>query len=70
MEARMLAHYFEGLDGAGLIPAADDDRRLLLDVYGVVKAMYEVRYELANRPAWTSWPLAAISEMFDLAATR
>jgi maltose alpha-D-glucosyltransferase/alpha-amylase len=70
MEARMLAHYFEGLDGAGLIPAADDDRRLLLDVYVVVKAMYEVRYELANRPAWTSWPLAAISEMFDLAATR
>ncbi len=70
MESEMLASYFDGLDGTGLVPADDADRRLLLDVYVVVKAMYEVRYELANRPAWTSWPLAAISEMFDRAALR
>jgi maltose alpha-D-glucosyltransferase/alpha-amylase len=70
MESEMLATYFDGLDGTGLVPADDADRRLLLDVYVVVKAMYEVRYELANRPAWTSWPLAAISEMFDRAAIR
>jgi maltose alpha-D-glucosyltransferase/alpha-amylase len=70
METEMLTSYFDGLDSAGLIPADDADRRLLLDIYVAVKAMYEVRYELANRPAWTSWPLAAISEMFERVAPR
>jgi maltose alpha-D-glucosyltransferase/alpha-amylase len=70
MESEMLATYFAGLDGTELIPAEDADRRLLLDIYVAVKAMYEVRYELANRPAWTSWPLTAISEMFDRVTPR
>jgi maltose alpha-D-glucosyltransferase/alpha-amylase len=70
MESEMLVTYFDGLEGTGLVPADDADRRLLLDIYVAVKAMYEVRYELANRPAWTSWPLTAISEMFDRVATR
>ena len=68
MESEMLATYFDGLDGTGLVPGRRADRRLLLDIYVLVKAMYEVRYELANRPAWTSWPLTAISEMFDRVA--
>ena len=38
-------------------------RRLLLDVYTLVKALYEVRYELANRPEWVAWPMAALSEL-------
>ena len=29
----------------------------------LLKALYEVRYELANRPAWVSWPLAAVAQM-------
>jgi maltose alpha-D-glucosyltransferase/alpha-amylase len=61
----LLDAYFEHIDGAGLIPAADADRRLLLDVYAATKALYEVRYELANRPDWVSWPMSAILEMLD-----
>jgi maltose alpha-D-glucosyltransferase / alpha-amylase len=49
--------------GAGLIPADDADARLLLDAHIVLKALYEVRYELANRPDWVSWPLAAVAQM-------
>ncbi len=49
--------------GDGLIPADDVDARLLLDAHVVLKALYEVRYELANRPAWVSWPLGAIAHM-------
>jgi maltose alpha-D-glucosyltransferase/alpha-amylase len=60
---RLLDAYFAAIDDAGLIPAADDDRRLLLDVYMLVKAMYEVRYELSNRPDWVGWPIAAIVEL-------
>jgi len=60
---RLLDSYFAAIEDAGLIPAADDDRRLLLDVYMLVKAMYEVRYELSNRPDWVGWPIASIVEL-------
>jgi maltose alpha-D-glucosyltransferase/alpha-amylase len=36
---------------------------LLLDAHIVLKALYEVRYELANRPAWVGWPLAGIVDL-------
>jgi maltose alpha-D-glucosyltransferase/alpha-amylase len=49
--------------GAALIPGDDADARLLLDAHVVLKALYEVRYELANRPTWVSWPLAALDRM-------
>jgi maltose alpha-D-glucosyltransferase/alpha-amylase len=49
--------------GAGLIPDDDNDARLLLDAHVLLKALYEVRYELANRPAWVSWPLGAVALM-------
>ena len=57
----------EGTTAAGsgdqLIPADDADARLLLDAHIVLKALYEVRYELANRPRWVSWPLGAVVQM-------
>ena len=52
-----------GRPGARLIPADDADARLLLDAHIVLKALYEVRYELANRPAWVAWPLAAVVQL-------
>ena len=60
---RLLDAYFAAIDDAGLIPDNADDRRLLLDVYMLVKAMYEVRYELSNRPDWVGWPIAAIVDL-------
>ncbi|MET0146875.1 MAG: maltose alpha-D-glucosyltransferase [Ilumatobacteraceae bacterium] len=49
--------------GHELIPGDSDDARLLLDAHVLLKALYEVRYELANRPAWVAWPLAAVAQM-------
>ena len=49
--------------GSQLIPADPADARLLLDAHVLLKALYEVRYELANRPAWVAWPLGAIVQM-------
>ena len=59
----LLAAYDEVIDGSGLVPQEVTDRRLLLDVYALTKALYEVRYELANRPDWVAWPLEAIIDM-------
>jgi maltose alpha-D-glucosyltransferase/alpha-amylase len=33
---------------------------MLLDVYLLEKALYEMRYELDNRPGWVGIPLTGI----------
>ena len=60
---RLLASYFDAMGDSDLIPQDDADRRMLLDVYSLVKAMYEVRYELLNRPDWVARPIAAILDL-------
>ncbi|MBI2704193.1 MAG: maltose alpha-D-glucosyltransferase [Actinobacteria bacterium] len=60
---RFLQGYFDEIDangGTGLLPSTADDRRALLDALVLDKAMYEVRYELNNRPHWAPIPLDGI----------
>jgi maltose alpha-D-glucosyltransferase/alpha-amylase len=65
MQRRLLDAYAETVDESGLVPDDADEMRLLLDVYMVTKSLYEVRYELSNRPDWVAWPLHAVVEMLD-----
>ena len=73
VQSRYVDCYVETLTGAGdagrrggpLIPTDPADARMLLDAHVLLKALYEVRYELANRPAWVTWPLGAIAQMLD-----
>ena len=55
--------YLAAAADAALIPTDPEDTDLLLDAYTLQKGLYEVRYELANRPDWVHWPLSAVSEM-------
>ncbi len=55
-----LSTWLEGIAGADLLPAAADDVALLLDVHLLEKALYEVGYELNNRPDWVAIPLEGI----------
>ena len=59
--------YVKALNAADrpLIPTDPDDARLLLDAHVLIKALYEVRYEVANRPSWVGWPLAAIAQLLE-----
>jgi maltose alpha-D-glucosyltransferase/alpha-amylase len=43
-----------------IVPASDEDFRRLLDAFVLEKAMYELTYELNNRPSWIRIPLAGI----------
>ena len=43
-----------------LIPTEEEEIRLLLDVFLLDKAIYELRYELDNRPGWARIPLHGI----------
>jgi maltose alpha-D-glucosyltransferase/alpha-amylase len=45
--------------GAGYLPTSDDDIRQALAAWELDKALYEVNYELNNRPDWLALPLAA-----------
>jgi maltose alpha-D-glucosyltransferase/alpha-amylase len=53
-------------DGAALVPADPVDRDVLLDAHVLLKALYEVRWELSIRPAWVGWPLAAVVQMIEV----
>ncbi len=51
--------------GAILVPSDEGDRQLLLDAHVLLKALYEVRWELSIRPAWVGWPLGAVVQMIE-----
>ncbi|QGG96339.1 maltose alpha-D-glucosyltransferase [Actinomarinicola tropica] len=60
MEALFLSRYLRSVADAGLVPEDEDDRRVLLELYGMEKALYELRYELQYRPDWVQVPLASL----------
>jgi maltose alpha-D-glucosyltransferase/alpha-amylase len=63
--ALFLKSYRERAEGAVFLPRDRADVEQLLDVYLLDKALYELRYEINNRPAWVHIPLAALSRMLE-----
>jgi len=61
--AAFLKGYLRTATGARFWPENPEDVRLLLDVYLVEKAMYELQYELNNRPDWVEIPLYGLVEI-------
>jgi maltokinase len=56
--------YFAHVDPA-LLPPGDAPSRQLLAVFELEKAVYELRYELNNRPDWVAIPVAGILRLLD-----
>ena len=54
--------YRSAVDGCAMpiVPAGDTQFGSAMDAWELDKALYEVRYELANRPEWLYLPLAAL----------
>ncbi len=50
--------YREALGANRLWPAKEDQIQALLDFFLLEKAIYELEYELMNRPGWLQFPLA------------
>jgi len=46
-----------------LLPPTRDERQVLLDAYLLEKAVYELSYELNNRPDWVRIPLQGIRQL-------
>ena len=60
VSASFLRGYLDVSDGAAFLPKADAELEGLLTVYLLEKAVYELGYELNNRPGWVHLPLAGI----------
>ncbi len=58
-----LREYRRALAGSGVVPTDDMAFQRLLEVYLLEKALYELLYELNNRPAWVGIPLAGLAEL-------
>ena len=58
--AEFLRVYRETAAGAPFLPADPEDLKHLTAVCSLRKAMYEVLYELNNRPQWVRIPLMGI----------
>ncbi|HEX5614132.1 MAG TPA: maltose alpha-D-glucosyltransferase [Acidimicrobiia bacterium] len=60
-----LTGYFAGVDGLGLLPDDADDLRSLVDLHVMAKLLYEIRYELASRPAFSAIPLRRLRQIIE-----
>ncbi|MGE0401675.1 MAG: maltose alpha-D-glucosyltransferase [Kofleriaceae bacterium] len=61
--ASFLGGYLEKAQGTRLLPRTDADLALLLEFFLLEKCIYEIGYELNNRPDWVEIPLRGLLEL-------
>jgi maltose alpha-D-glucosyltransferase/alpha-amylase len=61
--AGFLTGYLNTLGDSPIVPADRDEQRAMLDSFLLEKAVYELSYELNNRPDWVRIPLRGILEL-------
>jgi maltose alpha-D-glucosyltransferase / alpha-amylase len=58
-----LQSYLESTRSAAFLPKSKDELKSMLDMYLLHKAIYELNYEMNNRPDWASVPIHGILEI-------
>lgn len=61
--ASFLHAYFTTIDDLSIMPTERSELELLLDIFLLDKAIYELNYELNNRPDWAHIPLRGIIDL-------
>jgi maltokinase len=59
-----LGGYLEAVDSV-LLPPGEPPTRTMLSIFELEKAVYELRYELNNRPDWVGIPVAGIARLLE-----
>jgi trehalose synthase-fused probable maltokinase len=62
---RFLDEYLKTARGAEFLPSSREDVMALLQLHVLEKAVYELGYELNNRPHWAAIPLEGISKTLE-----
>jgi trehalose synthase-fused probable maltokinase len=65
VSSRFLKAYFENARTAGFLPEDDREISSLLRLHLVSKALFELSYELNNRPEWVKIPLVGILRLLE-----
>jgi maltose alpha-D-glucosyltransferase/alpha-amylase len=60
-----LKGYFETTASSSFMPKSQEESSFMLGVYMLEKALYELSYELNNRPQWVDVPIAGILELLE-----
>jgi maltose alpha-D-glucosyltransferase/alpha-amylase len=63
--ATYLGSYLEAASAFHFLPDGEDELRMLLELFAIEKALYEVGYEVSSRPDWVHIPLAGIVELLE-----
>ncbi len=58
-----LQSYLESSRSKGFLPGSNEELKSLLDLYLLYKSVYELHYELNNRPDWISVPIRGIFDI-------
>jgi maltose alpha-D-glucosyltransferase/alpha-amylase len=65
VSATFLKAYLDTSGDAVFMPKSRDETRVLLNAYQLDKAVYELGYEMNNRPTWVRIPLWGILQMME-----
>jgi trehalose synthase-fused probable maltokinase len=63
---RYLAKYFATAKDASYLPATQGEVQTVLELHLLEKAIYELGYELNNRPTWVGIPLQGIGKLLSI----
>jgi maltose alpha-D-glucosyltransferase/alpha-amylase len=65
-----LKAYLKGAEKGRFLPDTKEEVRTLLNVFLLEKAVYELGYELNNRPAWVKIPIEGIRDVLERRAPK
>jgi maltose alpha-D-glucosyltransferase/alpha-amylase len=57
--------YFKAAEGATFLPPDENDTRLMLRMFMLEKAVYEIGYEISYRPSFVDVPIGAVKRMLE-----
>ncbi len=66
VSATFLKSYLQLMADTPILPQTREGIKLILDTYLLYKAIYEVNYELNNRPDWVGLPLQGILQLLGI----
>jgi maltose alpha-D-glucosyltransferase/alpha-amylase len=69
MSEIFLESYLAAVRHATFLPGNEEELEIMLNAYLLEKAVYELGYELNNRPEWVAAPLRGIRELMEMEAS-